>query len=344
MIDSATALPKRSNRLTRWLMLLPLVSMFLLAIGWTGAWFFVARQSETVMDRWLDQEARRGRVWTCPERQINGYPFMIRVTCLEPRFTSTELGRASRGTLKRVTALVRLVDPRHLIAVFEGPFQFSPNEETTIDVVWAEARMSYRGTPGELSEASIEIVAPSATLRGGPGPGLTGTAKRMELQARRRPEGDVATIVLAKIEQLALPPLDRMINNAAPLDVELQSSFEKLAPQLAMRWQDRLEAWRQAGGSLRLVLLKANKGDTAIDLTGTLALDESRRLAGEINGRASGLVPVLQRLGLVPSGGILGQFLGQSPGEGRGLPIALRFRDGQAFFGPLPVARLRPLY
>lgn len=336
---------QKTTRFPRWLLLMPFGLMLLLTLVWTGVWIYASRRAEAGIEQWLQREAQRGRVWTCPDRRIGGFPFMIRIRCEEPRFSSNQFGRPSRGTVKRLTAFVRLVDPTHLIAVADGPFVFSPDDAARVELNWSGARASVRGTPGRLSEAAVELRELVLDASAGDGSRHQARAAGLDLHARSRPEGDPATIVVGRIDKLVTPGLDRLIDNAEPLDFELQASIEKLVPALGGRPVERVEAWRQAGGEVRLVLLKASKGAMGFDVMGNLGLDDERRLAGEIRGQATGLMPLLQRFGVAPRmSGPLGGLLGGLAGDGGRLPIVLRLREGRAWFGPLPLGRLPPVY
>src|SRR5690606_12077259 len=59
-----------ARRPGRRLILLPIALLFLLAILWSGAWFWAANYAGTTIDRFLAQEAAAGRRYACADRHV----------------------------------------------------------------------------------------------------------------------------------------------------------------------------------------------------------------------------------------------------------------------------------
>ena len=44
-------------------------------LGWSGFWAFAAMQTGQALEAWVAREKTFGRVWSCPNPKIGGYPF-----------------------------------------------------------------------------------------------------------------------------------------------------------------------------------------------------------------------------------------------------------------------------
>src|SRR4029077_5416996 len=140
----------------------------------------------------------------------------------------------------------------------------------------------------------------------------------------------------------------------------------------------RLREWQSAGGRLEIQNARLAQGETLANTSGTLALTQQGRLDGTLKVTAAGLErlipamgegrggPMLQRaapaLGAIERAvpglaqriapqqpalqtGLLG-LLGQ-PAEiegKRGVTVAVRFTAGAAWFGPIPLGQVPPLF
>ena len=125
---------RRTSRLRIFLPTLVLLGLFGVLAGF---WAFATWRAGQEMDAWLDREARLGRTWTCPNREIGGFPFRIEVTCDKPSFTGRAQGRDVTGEVGRVMAVAQLQSPSHVIMEAEGPLTIASP---------AGDRMSLTGT------------------------------------------------------------------------------------------------------------------------------------------------------------------------------------------------------
>ena len=63
---------------------LPLGLFVVIALLWTGAWFYASATAHTTIDAWRAHEASIGRFYNCGAQDIGGYPFRIEVDCGNP--------------------------------------------------------------------------------------------------------------------------------------------------------------------------------------------------------------------------------------------------------------------
>jgi hypothetical protein len=111
--------PARRRRI--WPVLVPVVLVIALAILWTSLWFYAASAAETAIAGWREREAKVGRLYSCQNETIGGYPFRIEVRCSEP---AAELRDEQPPlALKAMDLLVvaQVYQPTLLIGEFTGP-------------------------------------------------------------------------------------------------------------------------------------------------------------------------------------------------------------------------------
>lgn len=348
MTDHSAA-PTPPPRRSRKGLYIPLVLFALVCAGWAGAWMFARSKAIDVMDAWIAREERLGRTWTCPERVVDGFPFRIQVSCTAPTFVSREPGRAGRGALSSFSATARVVDPRNLIAAFGSPLTWTAAAGDTVELTFATARASYRGTPSAVDEGALELADAVLNWRAPTLEPQRVTAKRAELHVRRTPGAEPGTDLAATLTELDAPVLSALLGEPAPAALEFRATVTGLLPAPPRDWRATLEDWRRGDGAAKIERLNISKGALSLNAKGTLQLDEFRRPVGTIEGQATGLALLLARFGAAAGGGggLLGSLLAgaQRPdARPRPLPVSIRFDNGRVFFGPVPGPRLPPLY
>ena len=111
----------------------------------------------------------------------------------------------------------------------------------------------------------------------------------------------------------------------------------------------RLEAWRQANGTLDIAEVKFAKADARIEASGRFSLDEAHRPAGNLAIQSVGMEPILKRLGIPPAALAIGLALsGNAAQQNAGpkpLNLSLKVESGRVSVGPMrtPLA-VPPLY
>lgn len=321
---------------------LPFVLLAVLALLWTGGWLWAADRAGRIADGFITREAERGRYWRCPERRIGGYPFRIEISCDKPQLVIREPdGRLREANLGSLTMHARVIAPGHIIALFGPPFIVSL-ENADMELGWSSARASVKAGLEGIGEASFEMADPTLAAGYGDRQDIRALAKSLEWHVRRTPGDRPGADFVGKVVDLTFAPLDRFTGSPEPLRLEFQASAPGLVPDPRRRFQDIVEEWRRGGNKARVILVKADKGQASLDLSGVMGLDEAHRIEGNLQGRAKGIDALAQRFtrrGGVDFGGLLGALSG-----GQGMPVALTFQNGVMRFGPVPLLRLEPLY
>ncbi|MET0721361.1 MAG: DUF2125 domain-containing protein, partial [Tardiphaga sp.] len=104
--------PSRRN----WLLFLPFAVLVVLAVAWSGFWYFAASRTEAIVSTWIEQEASAGRVYACASRTIGGYPFRIELRCSQPVMELTSLQPPRVVKARDLVALAQVYQPGVIIA------------------------------------------------------------------------------------------------------------------------------------------------------------------------------------------------------------------------------------
>lgn len=361
-----------------WLVVLPLLFVILVAIVWSVVWTYAANRAEREIDAWLKREAQFGRVWTCPDRSLGGYPFRFELKCREPSL-ETHGGDPFLFTATSVHAVADVWAPNHIVAEFQPPARVV--DRTTgeaYEARWSLLQMSgvgnLSGRPDRFSlQVHDPVLAKPAAAAAAPGtakpaaspaqsaapspaaPAPIVTAKLFEFHVRRHPgaEGALDGVDYALGLEAGQSPLLVAAGNAGPLDVTLQGTVTAAADLRPMPVEQRLKAWAAAGGMARLDRLVLTTPKVAADAKGLFAVDTQGRLNGKLDLGFAGLeefIAGLAQAGIIPEDlspvvGAIALAGRKSNVEGRpGVSFALSFHDGVLKLGPIPVGIVPPLF
>ena len=78
MTYHAELAPRRGRS---WLIATPLIFVLVLAVAWSGLWFYASGEAETRINAWQAQQAAAGRTFACGNQAVGGFPFRIEVRC-----------------------------------------------------------------------------------------------------------------------------------------------------------------------------------------------------------------------------------------------------------------------
>lgn len=349
----------------RRLILLPVVLLFLIAVLWSGAWFWAAHYAGTMVDRFLAHEAAAGRRYACAERHIGGYPFRIEIRCDKPTADIAAAGGPLQASAESFLAVAQVYDPNHVIGELAGPLRIGRYGDVPpleINFRLAEASLvglpvrqmglppGIPGLPGEFERASLVIEAPVASSSESGTDQRILTADRLALHLRRSPGAPAGSYdVAASAGNLSSPAL--AVIGGGPLDADIRlgtTGITDLSPRIDAA---RLRGFADAGARLNVSSLRLKAPSFVAQGAGELGLDAQGRPAGRLDVTANGVQALLGSL--MPRagtfGGIVGaglNFLGK-PAELDGKPATtfqVTITDGDLRVGPLRLARFAPLY
>jgi len=85
-------------------------------VAWSGVWLYASSEAEARINDWQAQQAKAGRVFTCGQQAVGGFPFRIEVRCQNAvaELKDTQPPLAIR--LKEILVVAQVWDPKLLIA------------------------------------------------------------------------------------------------------------------------------------------------------------------------------------------------------------------------------------
>jgi len=361
--------PRRRNR--RYIILLVLVAA--LFGGWSWFWSFASDKAQVNLDGWRAREAKSGRVYACGSQTIGGYPFRFEVNCEQASalFQSNQppVELKANGML----VAVQVYDPTLLISEFHGPLTVAdPGQAPNIVVNWKLFQSSVRGTPAAPERVSVVLDRPVVDRMSGGGQQNLLRATRVEVHGRIA-EGSVTSNpvleMVLRLNKAAGPGLHPAA--IEPVDADITAVLRGLKDFAPKPWAARFRELQAAGGGINVAQARVQQGDIIAVGSGTLSLNPSGRLEGQLRVTVAGVEAFLNSIGaqqtvqaspkmdkiagaldrLAPG---LGEVARQQAGatislginllgeqttlEGkRAVTLPLRFSDGAVFLGPVPI-------
>ena len=326
--------------------------VLLIGAAWTGAWFFAAREAGRQVDSWIGAEAVQGRIWTCPDRTISGYPIALVLSCHHPLFTGQALGQGVQGSLAALTAEAALFHPRSLKLDLAAPFAYRTSDaRADVTGTWTSLHVTLVGLP---TVRTVTMRGSDAAVDGQFGQGGHQGGHAAALDARFTLAADQPDPTLdfaVTIGAMVMPPLDALLGGTMPADVALSGRLDQARADDARSPEEAMERWRLAGGHVDLDASRVTRGPSQITATGVLRLDEAHRPQGRLDAQFVGLEPILSRYGisgnLAGVSSLLGSLFGghaqpRTPGA---LALPINLTNGRVAVGPIrtPIA-VPPLY
>ena len=353
--------------------LVPSLILVIVAAGWCAFWFYAADQAKVLIAGWIEREQRSGRIYTCGDQSLGGFPFRIEFRCNN---AGVELPKAKPPvtlSASGVLAAVQVYQPTLLLAEIEGPLAIAdPGQPPKMMANWSLAQISLRGTPRAPQRVSFSADNMTIDRSDADQPARVFAATHAELHGRlasgtvmENPVIDVATTLVAATAP-TMHPLARQ-----PLDFNADAQLVGLRNFAPKTWPERFREIQQANGSIDIRNARLRQGDLLAVAKGILKLTPSGYLDGELQVTATGVEKILPALGveaLARQGGSRNERLGaalnfldkMAPGaiasavsflgepaelEGRkATKMPLRFKDGVATLGPVKLGQTLPLF
>ena len=284
----------------------------------------------------------------------HGLPVPHRARLSECRVLRCRRRRAREGRLGSLRAESYLYEPNAVYLTLGGPATLTSGDgRDDVSLDWSALQATLRGLWGGFGR--VEIALEGAVLtRLGAEPVRIDHVELHAGPAAGRPPEDAADAVDLAVAGAAVPLLDALTGESAPLAGSFSGRITHAYGDLPDLGTATVERWREAGGRLDVADLKLAKGPLSATTSGQLGLDAQHRLAGHLAASLGGFAPLAKRFGIpldaVKVGGLLGKLLGgkaaapaSSAPDAVDLPIT--FADGAVSVGPLRTGvRLQPLY
>jgi len=297
--DRAPPPPRPQKRRRPWLIALPLAVFVVLALLWTGFWFYAAHRAEIEIANWRDGEAQQGRVFACARQEIDGYPFRIEVRCSDPDVQLRSWQPPVAFSAKGAKAEVQVYDPTLAIAEFTGPLGIGePSQPPTLLADWSLAQASFRGRPAAPDRLSVVLdnarLSQSETGAARP----IANAEHIELHGRMAGGAPTANPVIELGLRLTRGTAQLLPVLGQPTDGVMAATVYGLRDLTPKPWRAQLRELAQVGGRIEITQARLTQGDTIATGTGTLSVTPSGHLDGQIRLTVTGLERVIALLGL----------------------------------------------
>ena len=146
--EKSTMAQKDSARRRNRRYLLLVLAVAVLIGGWSAFWFYAADQAQKAIAGWRAREALAGRVYSCGEQSLRGFPFRIEVDCAPASAAFKSGGTPFKAETARVLVAAQIYQPGLLISEVQGPLTFrEAGKQPSLIANWRLAQTSVAGTP-----------------------------------------------------------------------------------------------------------------------------------------------------------------------------------------------------
>ncbi len=292
-----------ARRRSRWGLFFAPVLLLILAVGWSGFWFYAASQAQVAADAWRAQEAKSGRIYDCAKRSIAGFPFRFEVQCSGASVSlvsQTASKTPFTAKLDNILVVAQVYDPKLVIAEFTAPATLTDGvTQTSFLVNWSKGRSSVFGLPAVPERASIVFDDPSISRLDGSVQVPLAKAKEVELHGRlaegsSRDNPIIETVL--EIAQGSIQGVHPLL--AEPFEADIRAKVTGLKDFTPKPWPQRFRELQAAGGHIEIVQSRIQQGEMIAVAAGTLGLSPNGRLDGELQMTVTGLERVIPALGI----------------------------------------------
>jgi hypothetical protein len=292
------------RRRSRWPIFAGPVLVLILAIAWSAFWFYAASQVWVQADAWRAQEAKAGRVYDCGSRSVAGYPFRLEVRCEDASVTLISQTASPQTSftarLGEILVVAQVYDPKRVIAEFKAPATLAERgAQPSLAVNWRTGRASVVGLPAVPQRASLVFDDPAIDRLNGAVRTPLGRANHVELHGRLAEGSSLDNPVIETALQISGGSLqDVHPVLATPFDADIRTKISGLKDFTPKPWPERFREIQAAGGHVEIVQSRIQQGEMIAISAGTLSLNASGRIEGELQMTVTGLERVVPALGI----------------------------------------------
>ena len=314
------SVPPQQKRPRRFWLFAPYVALLVAVLAWSAVWMVEKWRLEHELPQRLSllREWGYGTQWS--SLKVDGYPFRLRVLVIGPKLEDSA-GWALAAPRLEAEALAYAPD-RWIMVAPDGLILTRPGKGAL--AVSGEAIRASAGGLGS-AEPRFSFEGDGLSLTPAPGAAAPSFAAIDKLELHLQPGPNDQAALLVRIDGGVLRPgagLARMASGK-PFSLLWDSRLTRLSTLRGSNWPGALQAWRNAGGSLTVANARLGLGGLTLQgQGGPLSVDPAGRLAGKL--------PMKLDAGKGSDSALLGALglLG---------PVPLRFQDGRASIGPIPI-------
>jgi hypothetical protein len=300
-MSELTLAPRRRSL---WRLFIVPVLVLVAALAWSAFWFYAVSKVDETADAWRAREAKSGRIYDCAKRSVAGFPFRFEVSCggASVALMSQTAGASQAqvtARLSEILVVAQVYDPKLLIAEFASPATISGPDQLSLTVNWSKARSSIVGLPAIPQRASIVFDDPAIDRVNASVQTPLSRAKHVELHARLADGSAQDHPVIETVLRIAggsLRELHPLL--AEPFDADVRTRLSGLKDFSPKPWPERFREIQAAGGHVEITQSRIVQGDLIAVAAGTLGLNASGGLDGELQMTVAGIEKVIPALGI----------------------------------------------
>jgi hypothetical protein len=307
--------PVGPRRGRRWPFLAGFAALIVLALLWTGLWYYSASTADRALSGWVEREAAAGRVYGCGSQSIGGFPLSIQANCADATAEIRNSAPPYAVAAKEINFVAEVYDPTRLVGDVTGPLTLAPlGQSPSLTANWTHARIIVSGAPPSPDQVSFELDAPHLDRVNGD---TMFKAKHADLHSRitaGSPRDHPVIELTLRLSEAAAPTFNALL--AEPTEAEVDAivrGFSDLSPK---PWAERFREMQAAGGGIDIKSLHIVQADAIIVGNGTLSIGANGKLNGLIRVAIAGIEQLVPRLGIDR---LIGQGLDQLSGGNGGL-------------------------
>jgi hypothetical protein len=346
--------PRRSSRR----IFLPTIVLAILALAWSGFWWYATSRVNTEMDRFIAKQSDFGRQISCDQRSVGGYPFRIEVHCGNPGMVGTRAGHDFSAKFGAINAVAQVYQPNKVLLEAKGPMVLvdKGGDGLTVTSNWNSAEASASIWTSGPQNADVVIKGLTTSVdRGGQVQTLLDNAN-VEAHIRLAEGANAAPgsyDLAADVDAKAIAPVDIFLGASAPLSATFRGTITKIDVQ-PMPMDERLRDWAENGGTLRITQAQFNRGPSSVKADGTVGLETDGHPSGDLVVALSGvpeLADTLKQSGHVPGSltSLLGvglSMLGKPTNiDGKAaVEVPVKISNGKISIGAFPAGKVPRLF
>ena len=337
---------------SRFFLYAPLALFLAITAGVGANWWIEAGALSRKLDSLNGRPAMPGVTLFFSSKRIGGFPFNLDVVFQDFRVEIATDHGPSTWKSQNFAMHALTYGRDHLI------FEAAGEQLLT----WTDLDGVHHALPFEVGAWHASSIADERGLKrfdmdliGFGSPALT--AARVELHARLNPSGTGVDIAGAADSVRPSPPLASLFGDTI-IQVRLNASASPLQAFDPIRsarasWQDALESWRKANGSLRIDDLELSWDRLSAMGKGALSLDDTHAVQGLLDFKAAGIQTLLDRaarhhVSATVNRGIAAALLDRASKAGNNeaglLGAVIAFHEGIVSVGDDPATTEEPLY
>ena len=335
----------------------PFILLLIVAVGWTGWWFYLADQVKTRFEAQIDGLRTAGWDVAYTKLSMNGWPFRLRTQIDHVAFNAPS-GHGVAGP--KLVAQASAWNPDKWVLIAPDGLTVTRAGKGKVAVRGAGLRMSVSGLTQRWPNVVVELAQPEFTILPGAEPFPISRAKLIQFYLRPHlaPAGTpgVETSVdmlfrLVDAEGRPNGPVEGMTRNGM-LSAQIETVVERADQLTGADAAGIFGAWTRAGGRFIDIQGELQAGDSRARLSSAvLSAQPDGRLQGQLALQAEKPLPAIAGLaqsgsGAVNQAGAMGAAAATAVAGGAGdnIDLTLVFKDGRTFLGPFALAPAPKLF